>query len=624
MTRTQLQKHLQKITGLSDHKIKLFLDSFIDLLVQKAKDREDILISGLGSFKSKVTRARSLKDFNNPTVVINIPEKAAFKFFSSPTLKQTINKALREKQGLEINITNNTSKKTLSEETIANIDEKPLKIKFTPSLVKSVETRDNLSSHIRFKYIPHEVLKIIPPYIARTYKIVPMELEEGTLKAAISSSTTSAAIGFLKQKVGLNIEPIEVSEIELMHLINRYGDIGAHPLRQYATGEIPSRILKDALISAISKKSGLLIIEPKSDDAHISIKTARISQILYSLSKAQYQELVTRIKDLALLDSNINNIIQKNSIKYTFSGQKLDLNITCLPTIEGEKIIIEIDNLNDFSYSLDNIGLLKSEVETVKERFSKKGLILITGTPKSGKTTTAYAMIKELSENGKFIVTYEEKVKKIIPNVTQTEFDPKIGYWGWMDSVMKLDPDCIFISNINHPEAAKAAFHAACGGYLVIATINSLGTNNLLEKLSNYKIESHLILNGLSLVIYQKLVSALCSDCSKVTNLTRQEAQIINNKINKLPIVFRQSLPRSLSVYESSKCFFCGHDNEILEPIYEILPVDDVGRQKLGDKISRARILKIFREHELITLKQDALIKSLLGKISYQTYKEQL
>jgi type IV pilus assembly protein PilB len=189
-----------------------------------------------------------------------------------------------------------------------------------------------------------------------------------------------------------------------------------------------------------------------------------------------------------------------------------------------------------------------------------------------------------------------------------------------MESVMKLNPDCILIRNINHPEAAKAAFNAACMGYLVVATMNSVSTLNMIEKLNGFKIDNHLILNGLSAIIYQKLLPALCEDCSK--EVSTIDSKSLSQKVQKLPSIFKQELPRQIGFYEQGKCFFCKHGSKNLEPIYELLPFNNQRRKLLSEKVSRNQVLKIFRQNELITLKQHALIKALKGKVSYQTYKE--
>jgi len=624
MTREELYKEIQKKTKVTMPKVKLFFESLASILVQKAKDQEDILISGLGKFENRKRKPKKIRNLSQPNTIINVPERVVFKFFASPTLRKKIQQVLKDQKGTEINIVKNINQKGPKENIPDFEQEKSLNIKVAPSKFLPLDLEPNpINVHLYFKYIPEDVLQAIPVYLARIYQIIPIEFSNNILKVATINPKNYAALDFARRKTSSQVIPVEVSAQIFNSLLNRYGQIGAHPRSEISNQQPAGKSLRDILLQAVNQKANKIILEPDEIGGRVSFKITRLPQLIYTLNIEQYHELIEKIKEIGLLDSRITELPQENQINYSFDSQQLELDINIIPTISGEKCVIEISNKKNFDYNLDNIGILPEIVLKIKQKLSlKTGMFLIGGLPRAGKTTTVYAISKELISQGLTVVSYEDKVEKHISNMTQTEARPEIGAWGWLQAVIKIEPDAIVFGNINTPEEAKAAFYAASSGYLTIGSINAKNASHILEKLSYYKIDKHLIFSSLSMLIIQKSVPALCNERKTVYPLTSTQEKALESRIKSLPIKFQKILKNERNLYRAGECFFCETGDNKNQIIYEIINLDEEDRAKLENNSLRKNILEILKKNELLSLKEDALAKASLGQISYSDYLE--
>lgn len=315
---------------------------------------------------------------------------------------------------------------------------------------------------------------------------------------------------FLKKNKLLTVQKIN-KNLELEHS-EEYKSVTSNLHEDYARIQF-----REILTKAIYKGASDIHIEPFEDEILIRIRVdGQLSKIL-TIAMESYSFLLTVIK----LDSNMNitekRLPQDGRMEKKIDDIIVDIRTSTIPTIYGEKIVLRILNRTSLIKEKSELGFSKQAIEKIENIINKKsGILLVTGSTGSGKTTTVYSILNDLLNSKKNIMTIEDPVEYKIKGINQIQVNDKIGltFEVGLRSILRQDPDIIMIGEIRDEETAKIAIRAASTGHLVISTMHTNNTISSINRLMEMKLPPYLISSTLIGVISQKLVRKICNNCN--------------------------------------------------------------------------------------------------------------
>lgn len=418
---------------------------------------------------------------------------------------------------------------------------------------------------------PTVISHIIPENAARKFKIVPLGLSDNMLTIALSDPLNIAATDMLEkfaEKKGYEIEIVLAKEFEINKTIDYVylaksapistveidvtssrpfsydsdGGVGdtesrnvqfysfAKPLSQedYESQknaneqQIPDsniiEIVNNIIITAVKNRASDIHVEPLKE--HLIVRE-RIDGELFETNRFSISILnavISRIKIMANMDIAERRIPQDSRIDMTIEDKELDMRISVIPTVKGEKAVFRIlDKASKMFKISEQSTDPKYKSDVLKLIHKKYGLFLITGPTGSGKTTTAYSVINELNTPNKNIITVEDPVEYIVEYLNQIEVNRKggVSFPGALRSVLRQDPDIILVGEIRDEETARIAVQAALTGHFVISTLHTQDASNTISRLVDMGIEPFLLSSAITGIIGQRLIKKLCDNCKK-------------------------------------------------------------------------------------------------------------
>lgn len=388
----------------------------------------------------------------------------------------------------------------------------------------------------------------------------------------------------LKKNKLLNIQSSDKS-IELSNSNENYNKISAL-YEDYARVKF-----KEILNTSISKGASDIHIEPFEEEVIVRIRVdGQLNQIL-TLDMDSYSSLSTVIK----LDSGMNitekRLPQDGRTDIQIDDYTVDIRVSTMPTIYGEKIVLRILNRQALIKNKSELGFSPHAIHQIDNIISKKaGILLVTGSTGSGKTTTVYSILNDLTKDNKNIMTIEDPVEYKIKGINQIQVNNKVGltFDLGLRSILRQDPDIIMVGEIRDIETAKTAIRAASTGHLVISTMHTNDAISSIDRLIEMKLPPYLISSTLIGVISQKLVRRVCEYCRKDTNINDE---ISNEECMKV-------------VVECDECENVGYTGRTA--MYEILEVNDNIKQEIKFWNDSSRIKEIAIESGMITFKDSA------------------
>lgn len=346
---------------------------------------------------------------------------------------------------------------------------------------------------------------------------------------------------------------------------------------------------KDILSKAICKDASDIHIEPFEDEVIIRFRVdGELSKIL-TIAIESYSFLITVIK----LDSGINitekRLPQDGRMDIEIEDVKVDIRTSTIPTIYGEKIVLRILNRQALIKDKSELGFSEQAIEKIENIINKKsGILLITGSTGSGKTTTVYSILKELLNSNKNIMTIEDPVEYKIKGINQIQVNDKIGltFDVGLKSILRQDPDIIMVGEIRDTETANTAIRAASTGHLVISTMHTNDTISSINRLIEMDIPAYLISSTLIGIISQKLVRKRCNNCSK-------------------DIVEKNNLDKLINTIQvCNKCEDKGYYGRTA--MYEILEINESLKQEINNWTDSRNTSNTIKKSEMISFKDSA------------------
>ncbi len=385
-----------------------------------------------------------------------------------------------------------------------------------------------------------------------------------------------------------------------------------------------TELVSTILAGAIKLNASDIHFEPEEEEIKIRIRIDGVLQDVISFEPRHYQALVSRIKLLSGLKLNIESKPQDGrfSIFLPSLGKEkekaIEIRSSSLPSEYGETIVLRILNPKSL-ISIEELGLREDLFDTLKREIKRpNGMIIITGPTGSGKTTTLYAILKELNKPEVKIITIEDPVEYKMEGISQTQVDEEKGYTfaNGLKAIMRQDPDIILVGEIRDLETAKIALQAALTGHLVLSTLHTndaAGTIARLEALGEKPIN---IAPAINMAIGQRLVRKVCPKCGKSRKATKEELSIIKEDLKRIKKkgIKIPKISDNLKIPSVNGCPYCNFTGyKGREAIFESFVVDDEMENFILKLPSISSLRKMAEKRGMVSMRQDGILKVLKG-----------
>lgn len=435
---------------------------------------------------------------------------------------------------------------------------------------------------------------LVPEKLARKYNLFPIEETDNSLVVGIEKNNIYA-LQDLKLVTGKNIIFRELPKEEINEKIEIFYGNFIDINEDYS-----NYLFQDILEKAIYENASDIHIEPFSDVFKIRIRVDGKMKEVSSLILDLYASLASVIKYKANMDITEKRLPQDGRIDLKIKDVVVDIRISTVPTVHGEKIVLRLLRRDSFLKTKKELGFTEVAINKIDEIINKKtGILLVTGPTGSGKTTTVYSILKELQDDSKNIMTIEDPIEYKIEGINQIQVNNKVGltFEKGLKAILRQDPDIIMVGEIRDVETAKTAVRAAITGHLVISTLHTNDAISSIARLIDMEIPVYLLNASLIGVISQRLVRKVCTDCSNEITITQDENKSIDTAI---PIGCDQ-------------CNGIGYSGRTA--VYEILQIDDEIRQAVQSNKGSNKIKDIAIKNGMITF-DDSYTRLIKEKIT--------
>ena len=477
--------------------------------------------------------------------------------------------------------------------------------------------------------IPSDVLNIIPHLYAKKHKIITFEMNKEGLHVAMVNPNDEVVKVQLKKKVGLPVIVHFATPSAINSTLNKYGKgvvaafdeiISKYVKETEKQKDIDPPVVKivDTIIEyAFRNKASDIHIETQESKTIVRFRLDGILHDIVSLPVALHPNIVTRVKVMSNLRTDDHSTPKDGKITFTLEDNKIDLRVSIIPTIEGEKVVIRLLFRDSGNLNLSDLGFSNDDLVKVKKAYKRPfGLILATGPTGSGKTTTMYSIIRLLNKREVNISTIEDPVEYDLSGINQIQVNRKtdLNFSNGLRSLLRQDPDIILVGEIRDEETAHIAVNASMTGHLVLSTLHTNDAATAVVRFMEMNVEPFMIASTMNLVIAQRLVRKICISCrvSREVSITELEekyasvASIIKGKTK-------------VRTYEGKGCSAChntGYRGRI--GVYEVLSVDEKIRDAIIQRKTTEEIKKLAVKLGMSTMLDDGIRKVYDGQTTFE------
>ncbi len=513
--------------------------------------------------------------------------------------------------------------------------------------------------NIDVKSIAPAIFKYIPLDSANLYKFAPIGLTDGVLEIGITNPENIQAMDalqFIANKVNMPFKVFLISHESFKSIMDAYHGIGGEV--DEALSELDSAISEDkqevnidqaASKQALAQEEKIVedapiikivavilrnATEGNASDIHIEnsgekVKVRfRVDGILHTslvLPLSVYAGVVARIKILAKLRLDEKRKPQDGGFSAKIDGRKIDFRVSTMPSYFGEKVVMRILDSQRGVKPLDELDLSPENLAMIREAIKKPyGLILVTGPTGSGKTTTLYSMLNELNKEEQNIVSLEDPVEYQMQGINQSQVMADIGYTfaSGLRSILRQDPNIIFVGEIRDKETAELAIQAALTGHLVFSTLHTNSAVGAIPRLVDMGIDPYLISPTIALIIAQRLSRRICPNSKKAIPTDEANRIMIEKQFEDLPAEFKNKLQLNGDLNEAVPSPECPAGTRGRIPVFEMFKVDKEMQSIILKNPIESEIYKSARAKGMITMREDAILKSIKGSLPFQEIYE--
>ncbi|CEG28034.1 GspE/PulE family protein [Bacillus sp. B-jedd] len=461
------------------------------------------------------------------------------------------------------------------------------------------------------------LLTLIPKEMARRHQVVPLKKEGDKLFVALSDPMDFLAIDDLRLSTGFQIEVAIATKDDVLRAINKYYNsdegleefLGDLPVREAAREDDVTdldspvvRLVNMLLSNAAVQRASDIHIDPQETKIVVRYRIDGVLRVERVLPKSMQNVLAARIKIMANLDITEYRIPQDGRIKLNLDFHPIDLRVSTLPTVFGEKIVMRLLDMGSTLNDLTKLGFNQLNFKRFTEMIEKPtGIVLITGPTGSGKSSTLYAALNRLNSEAVNIITIEDPVEYQLEGINQIQVNQNVGmtFATGLRSILRQDPNIVMVGEIRDKETVDVAIIASLTGHLVLSTLHTNDSLGTITRLIDMGVEPFMVASALSGIVAQRLVRKVCRDCAEFEEPSKREKEIFARRGIRI-----EKVPRGRGC---SSCNMTGYKGRIA--LHEVLVINDDLRRLIMDGETFQAMRELAVKNRTIFLIDDGLLK---------------
>lgn len=477
------------------------------------------------------------------------------------------------------------------------------------------------------KYIiKPEVVLQIPENIARRYDLIAIDLKENLLIVAMADPLNIFAIDDIKLYTNYEIQPVISDKDSIRSNMDKYyrkenaekvleefaksyehkeiNNLEDEELIEVSTAPVV-KLINSIIEQAVDMRASDIHIEPWDEEIRIRFRIDGDLQEIMRLSINSLSALVTRIKIIGKMDIAEKRIPQDGRVETKVNNKEIDMRISSIPTVYGEKIVLRLLDRSNFMFTKSELGFKDENLILFNKILEQPyGMVLVTGPTGSGKTTTLYAVLKELNKVEKNIITIEDPVEYKLEGINQVQINPRAGltFANGLRSILRQDPDIIMVGEIRDSETAKIAIRAAITGHLVLSTLHTNDSPSSIVRLIDMGVEPYLVSSAVIGIVSQRLIKGLCPNCKVPYEASFSEKSLLG--IDK---------DESITLYRSRGCNRCNNGFIGRRAVHEVMVVNEDMRKLINEEASIDILRTSAKNSGMTTLLNNSLELALNG-----------
>ncbi|MBA5849995.1 Flp pilus assembly complex ATPase component TadA [Clostridium sp. cel8] len=473
--------------------------------------------------------------------------------------------------------------------------------------------------------VAQNIIDIMPANIAKKCESIPIDIINGSLLVTMSDPLNYFAIEDIKISTGYNVKTaISLRDKILQNIEKYYGKSKAQEAamvyrrnnvrrtnieinEEQNVDEASAPIVKflnTIIENAVLYNASDIHIEPGESDMRVRFRVDGALREIMRTDIDMLAPVISRIKIMADLNIAENRIPQDGKIDFKLKDRSIDIRISIVPTVLGEKIVMRLLDKKNLLIGLENAGLKSDQLSKLKNMMSRPyGIILVSGPTGSGKTTTLYSILNELNDVSKNILTIEDPVEYNLSGINQMQVNNKIGFGfaNGLRSILRQDPDIILVGEIRDSETAEISIRAALTGHLVLSTIHTNNAVSTIGRLIDMGIKPFLISSTVDGIIAQRLVRKICPNCAEEYESSQRETRILGLQH---PVKLRRGRGCSM-------CNGTGYKGRV--GIFEVLEIDAEMKNMIDSGYNESDLKKVAEEKGMTNLRESCVEKVLNG-----------
>lgn len=515
---------------------------------------------------------------------------------------------------------------------------KSAEMTFTQALLeKSIISDENLglliADYLKIPFtvlskltIPADVFHIVPERIARKQKVIAFARDKSYVRLAMADPKNKVIQDMIEKKTGLKVQTSLATELDIINTLYIYrkdlqktfDEILREILNKKQGEEVEdapiSRMVDQLIEYAYQDKASDIHIEPQEKNSLIRFRIDGVLHDVVLLPKNLHERIVSRIKVQSRLRTDEHLAAQDGKMRMIFDEGHVDIRVSILPIVEGEKIVLRLLSSSAQQLSLVTLGMSEDDLKKVTNAFTKSfGMILSTGPTGSGKSTSIYAILKILNVREKNITTIEDPVEYRLKGVNQIQVNAKtnLTFANGLRSILRQDPNVVFVGEMRDGETAGIGVNAALTGHLVLSTLHTNDAATTLPRLIDMKIEPFLVASTVNIIIGQRLVRKICEMCKTSYNITTAD---LGKHFAAAALKKNFGDKKEFRFYKGSGCNLChntGYTGRI--GLFEVLEVSKSIRELIAQKADSDKIMEEAIDEGMKTMLDDGLMKVAKG-----------
>lgn len=509
--------------------------------------------------------------------------------------------------------------------------------------------------------VPFSILSYIPEESARHYRVVPLAVEDGALIVGViepDNLEARDALAFISAKLGMPYKVFLISLSDFEALIASYkgltGEVGralsdlevetkkedeaarakegSHAIsvdedditdtqESVTEGAPVTKIVATVIQHAFEQRASDIHIEALAEHTRVRFRIDGVLSTNLTLPSKVHNAVVARVKVLSNMRLDEKRKPQDGRFSARVGKEKIDFRVSTFPTYYGEKVVMRILGSGAQQLNLESFGISKRNLELIRTAIKKPyGLILISGPTGSGKSTTLYSILNEVDRDTKNVLSLEDPVEYTIPGVSQSQVRPEIGYTfaNGLRTTLRQDPNIIMVGEIRDSETANLAVQAALTGHLVLSTIHTNNSVGIVPRLLDMGVEPYLIPPVLILGMAQRLVKTLCKGGGKKVPADESIEDMLKAEFAGLPAEYKKELPSFKEFYRADPTPECPTGTQGRVAVMEMFDMNPELEKAILENKPEDVMFDIVRKHGMLTMKEDAIIKSANGLVPFE------